>query len=123
MHELAVCESILQQVLVVAAAHSGSEISRIKLRIGPLSGVEPALVKRAFPVVASGTACENAELCIDDIVVTVFCRACGLTSETPPNRLVCAGCGTWRVTLMSGDEMRLESFDLLESNKMELEDV
>ena len=112
MHELAICQALLRQVLDVAANRCSRRIGRIKLRIGPLSGVEPALLKSAFPLVAAGTPCEGTIIEIEEIPVRVRCRICGSTSQARSNRLLCTDCGTWRVTLMSGDDMSLASVEL-----------
>jgi hydrogenase nickel incorporation protein HypA/HybF len=112
MHELAICQALLRQVLAVAANRCSRRIGRIKLRIGPLSGVEPALLKSAFPLVAAGTPCEGTIIEIEEIPVRVRCRICGSTSQARSNRLLCTDCGTWRVTLMSGDDMSLASVEL-----------
>ncbi len=114
MHELAICQAILRQAEAVAAAHGGRGVTRIALRIGPLAGVEAGLLRAAFPLVAAGTCCAGARLAIEIPVVRVACQMCGATSRVQPNRLLCLVCGTWRVALLEGDEMRIESVDLLE---------
>ncbi len=113
MHELAICQAILQQACAIAHAH-GAPVKRINLRVGPLAGVEPHLLRAAFPLAAAGTACENAELAIETQAVRVECQLCGATAQVRPNRLLCASCGTWRVALLSGDEMRIDSLELFE---------
>ncbi|MEJ1975499.1 MAG: hypothetical protein WDN49_04855 [Acetobacteraceae bacterium] len=40
---------MLQQVLAVASSQGAGNVGRITLRIGPLAGVEPDLLRRAFP--------------------------------------------------------------------------
>ncbi len=115
MHELAICQSVLAQVLAIAASHDGRTVGRITLRIGPLAGVEPDLLCAAFPIVAAGTRCDGAVLEIEGIDVQVRCRGCGALSSVRPNRLLCAECGGWQVTLLSGDEMLLASVDLLDA--------
>jgi hydrogenase nickel incorporation protein HypA/HybF len=112
MHELAICQSILRQVVDMSAPHHPADVARVTLRIGPLAGVNPALLRTAFPLAAAGTCCETASLRIETVAVRVACRLCGAASHVRPNRLLCGVCGTWRVTLLSGDEMRLESLDL-----------
>jgi hydrogenase nickel incorporation protein HypA/HybF len=42
----------------------------------------------------------------------VRCRACGGSSTVPPNRLLCADCGDWQVTVTEGEELTLLSVDL-----------
>ena len=113
MHELAIAQAILAQADSIAQAHQASRVSRITLRVGPLAGVEPHMLRAAFPFAAAGTRCEGAWLHIEATDVRVECRSCGAASGAKPNRLICAACGDWRVALLSGDEMRLESLELL----------
>jgi len=96
----------------VAAAHDARQVSRIKLAIGPLSGVEAELLERAFTVARMGTLAETAILDIEETPVIVWCEACGTQSHASLNRLLCGSCGTWRVTLRSGDELLLKSLEL-----------
>jgi len=112
MHELSICTALLARVLDVAAAEGGKQVSNITLCIGPLSGVEPDQLRLAFPIVARGTPCEGAEINIECAPVQVHCKTCGETSVARPNRLLCAACGAWRVSLISGDEMRLLRIEL-----------
>lgn len=112
MHEMSVCLSLLQQVEKIAAEHQASGVTRILLKIGPLSGVEPDLLRRAYPVAVAGTVAENAELVIDTAEVVVRCTQCGGKSTVPPNRLLCGDCGDFRTQIVSGDEMTLQSIEL-----------
>ena len=115
MHELAICQALLRQVLEVAEERGTQRIGRIKLRIGPLSGIEPELLKTAFPLVAAGTPGEDANIEIDDIPVRVRCQNCGSTSQALTNRLLCRDCGSWRVKLISGYEMLFVSVEFLDA--------
>jgi hydrogenase nickel incorporation protein HypA/HybF len=72
------------------------------------------LLRAAFPLVAAGTACEDARLAIKTPPVRVQCNLCGLASQVRPNRLLCGACGTWRVAVLEGDKMRIDSVDLSE---------
>lgn len=114
MHELAICESILTQVLSIAGVHDDSWVGRICLKIGPLAGVEPHLLLRAFPLAAAGTKCEAAIVEIEEIAVQVACRLCGAVSVAKSNRLLCGECGTWQVSLVTGDELLLARVELFE---------
>jgi hydrogenase nickel incorporation protein HypA/HybF len=95
--------------------HEASAAVRIELRIGPLSGVEPHLVEQAFPIASAGTVAADAELVIDSLPVMVRCAECGSTTSVLPNRLVCASCGDWHTTLVSGDELELYRVELMSS--------
>lgn len=112
MHELAVCQSIIEQVSDIAAEHHASFIEKIVLQIGPLSGVEPDLLQAAFPIACANTAAEKAQLIIHQLPVRVRCKTCEVETEASVNRLVCGACGDWQTTLISGDEMLLERIEL-----------
>ena len=48
MHELSICQALLDQVENVARDHGARRVSRVALRIGALSGIEPELLEHAF---------------------------------------------------------------------------
>jgi hydrogenase nickel incorporation protein HypA/HybF len=112
MHELSVCLALLQQVERIAHERSASSVTEIVVKVGPLSGVEPDLLRRAYPLAAAGTVAEKAVLSIETPSVVVHCSRCKERSTVPPNRLLCASCGDFRTRLESGDEMILQSLEL-----------
>ena len=114
MHELSICIALMQQVERVAREHHAGGVGRIVLQVGPLSGVEAPLLQRAWPLAATGTVAEDAELLIETVPVTVRCTECDVVSEVAPNRLLCASCGDFRTHLVSGDEMLLATMELLQ---------
>lgn len=125
MHELAVCQGIMEQVMAIARQHGARRVTAVKVMIGPLSGVEPQLLAQAFPIASAGTPAEAAELQMEMLPLKVRCRGCGAESEAQPNRLVCAACGDWHTRLVCGDEMLLASVELItepESSPIEEED-
>ncbi len=113
MHELSVCHGLLDQVARVAADHGATGVKRVVVRIGPLSGIVPELLRQAFPLARAGTIAEAAELAIEELPVRVHCDACGADSDARPNRLLCGECGDWHTQLVSGDELLLASVELL----------
>ena len=115
MHELAICQGLLRQVEKVAQANGASRVERIRLKVGPLSGVEPPLLQRAFEIARFGTVAEAAELEVIQSAIVVQCRECGSRGEALSNRLLCAHCGDWRVNVLEGDEMLLQSIDISET--------
>lgn len=112
MHELAVCQSLMDQVEAITRERNAQRVSSIVIAIGPLSGVEVQLLKNAYPIASAGTVAENAELLIEQLPVRVKCSQCDSESEVLPNKLLCKQCGDWRTTLISGDELMLMSVEL-----------
>ena len=112
MHELSVCLSQLEQVGSIATQKESTRVTRIELRVGPLSGVEVDLLRNAWPLASAGSIAVDAELVIEESGVVVRCSACDAETAARPNRLVCGQCGDFRTTLVSGDEMILQRVEL-----------
>ena len=112
MHELAVCQALMEQVESIALEEQASRVTAIHLGIGPLSGVETRLLEQAFSIARAGSIAAQAELVINTRPVRVTCEQCGQATAALPNRLVCGNCGDWHTTLVSGDEMILERVEL-----------
>lgn len=111
MHELSVCQALVLQVERIALEQQ-AQVCSITVGIGPLSGVEPALLEQAYPLAVAGTCLSAARLVIDSLPVRVHCRSCLKDTVAAPNRMLCAECGDWRTELLSGDELLLSSVEL-----------
>ncbi len=96
MHELAICQSLMDQVESIAAERNAQSVTSIVVAMGPLSGVEAQLLKNAYPIASAGTVAENAELVIETLPVRVKCTQCGSESDALPNKLICKQCGDWQ---------------------------
>ncbi len=108
MHELAICQALIESVTEIAAEQRASFVSDVHVSIGPLSGVEPTLLANAFPVAAAGTVADAATLHLHDMPVRILCEECGTETEVAANRLLCGQCENWRTQLISGDELLLQ---------------
>lgn len=117
MHELAVCQSLLSEVGRVAAKHDAAAVTQIVVAVGPLSAVEPALLQRAFGVARAGTIASEASLMVEVTPVVVWCDDCQAETAVAPNALLCATCGTWQVSLRSGNELLLKSVELARTSE------
>lgn len=115
MHELSICNALVEQVERIAAENRAGRVARIELLIGPLSGIEADLLRRAYPLAIAGTVAADAELVIETADVVVHCSQCGSESSVAPNRLLCGECGDYRTRVVSGEEMILK--------RLELEDI
>ena len=112
MHELSVCQGLMRQVERIAQDSAASSVERIVLKVGPLSGVEPDLLRHAFTIAREGTVAQTAELEVQQGPVMVRCRSCGGAGAATVNRLVCPDCGDWQVDVTEGEELLLMSLDL-----------
>lgn len=112
MHELSVCQALIDEVARIATSRRARTVERITIEVGRLSGVEPGLLARAFEVARLGTCAAQAELSIAVPEIVVHCNDCGASSSAQPNRLLCASCGGYRTRVLEGDGLRLRAVEL-----------
>lgn len=112
MHELAICQALIGEVVRVARAERAIKVSVITIEVGPLSGVEPHLLRQAFPLAKAGTSVAEAELVVVSSDLRVRCTRCGAETIATPNKVVCLACGDWRTQVVSGDQLMLLSVEL-----------
>jgi len=115
MHELSLVRSLLQQVEEIACAERASGVEYVCVALGPLSGVEPLLIRSAFEQLAPATAAAGAELVVDEIPLTVLCLDCGALFDAADFRFHCPECGSPQTRVVSGEEFRLMSVTIRES--------
>ena len=108
MHESSLVRSLLGQVETIRIEQDGLAVDEVRIEIGPLSGVEPLLVRSAFSQLAPACGMNSARLVIDEVPLSARCATCGLV-EVSLARLSCPICGSSKVQIVSGDEVRLQS--------------
>ncbi len=112
MHELSVCQALVEEVARVAREERARRIVSVTVRIGPLAGVEPALLMSAYPLASVGTPAQQSRLILERCEIRVRCLACGAQSQAESTRLVCGSCGEWRVEVLEGEELLLTRVEL-----------
>lgn len=110
MHELPITQSILQIALDAAA---GQRITAINLVIGDLSSIVDDSIQFYFDILSRDTAAEGAELRIERLRGTATCAECGhQQAATVPLAAFCESCGSPRVVITGGRELRVESIEV-----------
>jgi hydrogenase nickel incorporation protein HypA/HybF len=62
MHEMSICESVVQVLEEQAAAQQFARVKLVRLEVGPFSGVELEALRFCFDAVTRGTLAEGAAL-------------------------------------------------------------
>lgn len=112
MHEASLMRALLKQVAALADEHGGLAIDEIRVRLGPLSGVEPLLLRSAFEQLAPDSAAAGARLEIEEVSLLVRCDDCEAEFEPDGFRFHCLACDSGRTRIIQGDAMILESVAL-----------
>ncbi len=85
----------------------------MRLRIGRLSGVTPDALQFAWELARADTVAADAELCIEDIPVAIFCADCQREGEpVDGGGLVCSACGQAAPTIVRGRELELVAMEV-----------
>jgi len=108
MHEASLVKSLLEQVDRLAAEHAAVAVEEVRVRIGPLSGVEPMLVSLAFERLAPA----GANLVVEEVPLTARCRDCCKLFELKQFRFHCSYCESSDVDVIEGDVFMLESITI-----------
>lgn len=109
MHEMSVTQGIIELCLEHAG---GRRITSIDVEIGALSSVVPEAIEFCFEACSRETAMEGATLNIFRIPGLGRCQECG--SETALSDLYdsCQHCGSNRVTVVAGEELRVREIEV-----------
>jgi hydrogenase nickel incorporation protein HypA/HybF len=108
MHELGLCEAILD---VVEKRAGERPVARVKVRGGQLHHVHPEPFEQSFALVAAGSVADSAEAELVLVPVTGRCLSCSEVFEASEPIVACPACGALEVSQSGGDELRLESIE------------
>ncbi len=112
MHEFSVVQSLMGLIEENVRKNNAKSVSKVVVKIGKLSGIEPHLLKIAFDTFKEKTVCENAELemIIQDVVAK--CEDCKNEFIVEDNRFVCPICKSFNLNIIDGEDMYLMSLEL-----------
>jgi len=112
MHEMSLCEGVLQVLQDNARSQGYSRVKTVWLEIGCLSGVEVEAMRFSFDLVMKGSLAEAAKLEIIRIPGAAWCMQCGRTVPVTERYDACPDCGGYQLQVTAGDEMRIKELEV-----------
>lgn len=112
MHEMSICQSVVQILEGQAAVHSYSHVKTVWLEIGPLAGVEPEALMFCFDAATRGTLAENARLEVIHTPATAWCMPCEKNVAIANRFDGCPDCGSHQLHITGGEELRIKSMEV-----------
>lgn len=106
MHELSVAHAVVTTV-VTALPDPHVRVTRVRVRIGELSGIVPQALHFAYEVAAQGTPLADAALVIERTPVVIDCPECGIQTLSSTHDFRCPACGVPCGTVVGGKEMEI----------------
>lgn len=113
MHELSLCEGILQVLERESRTRGFQRVKNVWLEIGRLAGVEVDAMRFSFDVVVRDTLADGAGLEIIELPGTAWCPDCAETIELGQRFEACPRCGSHRVEITGGNEMRIKQLEVV----------
>jgi hydrogenase nickel incorporation protein HypA/HybF len=110
MHEYSIIQALLERVDAEVESRGATAVNRVRIRIGPLAGVEIDLLESAWGLCRVRTPCEMADLEIVRVKTRWTCSVCRRVIPVG-GKLVCDICGA-PAQLTEGDELVLEQVEL-----------
>lgn len=105
MHELGVLNALVHTVEGIVKEEGMTEVEKIVIEIGELSGIVPRYIEQCYPAAVYKTFMEKTQLELVVVPGIVKCRGCGEVFNAVQNDLHCPGCGGQDSEILSGNDM------------------
>ena len=112
MHELALCQSVVESLREQARIHGFERISAVRLEIGALSCVSAEAIDFCFSGVSRGTVADGARLELIRLPGRAWCLDCGRSLVVEERYAACGRCGGHRLQIVQGEEMRIKELEV-----------
>ena len=112
MHEMSLCESIVQILEDNARSQGFDQVKTVWLEIGRLSGVELDAMRFSFDAVTRGTLADSARLEIIEVPGQAWCLQCGKTVPVEQRFDACPDCGSYQLQVTGGEQMRIKELEV-----------
>lgn len=112
MHELSLCEGILQVLENSADTQGFNKVKTVWLEIGALAGVEQSALRFHFDIVTRDTLADTAILEIIDVPAEAWCMQCAKLVPVTQRYDACSDCGSYQLQVTSGDVMRIKELEV-----------
>lgn len=111
MHEISLLEQVREILIEHAEVQQFTKVSKVTLEVGALSCVEEDALRFGFDVVMKGCLAENAELILTRVKGRGLCLQCQQYVDMQTFHDPCTYCGSFRLKVIQGEDMRIK--DLL----------
>lgn len=113
MHELSLCEQVLELIQQQAGSQQFKQVKTVCLEIGKLSCVEAEAMRFCFDSVVAGSIADGALLAIDQPEAIAWCSACEQLTKVEQRFELCPHCGHFPLEIRDGEQMRIKYLEVL----------
>ncbi len=112
MHEMSLTQGVLNILEDYAKTNGFAKVKTVWLEIGQLSHVEPEAMAFCFDAVMQGTIAHGAKLKIIETPGQAICVDCAEELEIDSRIAQCPKCGSYKLHISGGDEMRVKELEV-----------
>ena len=112
MHEMSLCESLLQIVEEQAVTQGFTEVKTIWLEIGELSSVDPDAMAFCFDAIRHHSIAKTAKLELLKVPGKAWCMQCSCEVSLGRRFDPCSGCGSHQLQVIDGEGMRIKELEV-----------
>ena len=117
MHETSIAYGLVKILLAEAERNHVTQIAKVTIKVGKLKAVEPQSLQFCFDMFVEDTIAAGAELIIDHLVTIARCKSCFHEFEVPAFKFQCTRCSCSDLTIIQGEELFIESFEVSSNNQ------
>ncbi len=112
MHEYSIVQSLIESCEEHASFNNASKVTKVVVKIGVMSGVEPFLFEEAFALFKEDTICNGCEFVMNIQRVKIECNECKKISELEKKEYHCPLCESIDIRIIDGEDMFLMQLEL-----------
>ncbi len=113
MHELSLCNGMLEIIEKQAIESGFDRVRVVRLEVGALSCVETAALEFCFESVTRGSVAEGATLEIASVPGAAWCWDCAAVVPLARRGEACEGCGGFRLRVRDGEQVRIVELEVV----------
>ena len=112
MHEYSIVQSLIESCDEHAKSNNAIKVTKVVVKIGVMSGVEPHLLREAFELFKEDTICDGCEFVMNIQKVKIECLTCKEVNELEKNEYCCPTCKSIDIKIIDGEDMFLMQLEL-----------
>jgi hydrogenase nickel incorporation protein HypA/HybF len=112
VHEYSIVTALIEECEKLAAQNNANKVTRVDIKLGILSGVEPALLETAFETFKLEGICAEATLEMNIQPLVLNCFVCHKETIHKERSIVCSHCQSTDTQVLDGEDMMLMQLEL-----------
>ncbi len=111
MHETVLMQNLLGAVYKAVENHKVVQVNKVIISVGQLSNALPDALSFAFKAMTQDGIMKDARLIIEQPPAQAKCEGCGREYQVEGFPIVCPSCKSTWFSVISGDEVYIQSID------------